>query len=264
MENNIKTNITGNEQEDLQSLITRAVQEAGLNKGEEPKQAEPLKLNLGGQELSFSSLEELQRSLDSTLREYNTTLATLQAQVPKEKPKKQAKEETFSQERFAELLEKDVLGGFKYALGFALPQVDSFSNTQKAALEAYQHTQQLNQRSAADQFREQYPQAREWLDSSPENVQKFIGIMQEMGAPATVHGFQAAFGLGTLRGDIKLGEAGQGQQNFNYQQVRPQAPPTMGGRGVTSGGLSEDQVLNFANLPPEKRRAILQRMEQGA
>lgn len=265
-------NTSGNDKEDIQALIQTALKEhlASQNQGNDPRQLlqepptpQPIKMNINGVEKEFRNTEELQAAIQQTVDWYNSQLhGNQQRPAPQEVP--QTKEDGFSKEKFAKLIEDDVLEGIRYANRYALFD-GKVEDPGKILQATVAQNAQIQTELAAYKFRDSNPEMRNFMDQNPQATGQLLGIMQQLNLPPTFQGFQAAYSQGVMAGYFpppqqvvqRFQPQPQGQDPRQQNLFsRPAPPPVMGG-GASQGlpsGIMEDQ---FLSLPEDKRSELL-------
>lgn len=219
--------------------------QAAMQQGQDPQPqgTQPIKINIGGQEREFQSVEELNAALNATFQQYNTALAQAQQKTSEGLPGKEVtgrekpEEPKVDLKEFIQKLERNPIEAFDY-----IDQARFGVNPRELLYEMAEKIQTQNQAlleqqmsMSAYQFRESHPE----FVRSPQNSQALLGIMQQYQLPFTTQGFEMAYALGRTNGWISTQEAQpetpQGYPaygepvNYPAQQYQPQpqapAPP---------------------------------------
>lgn len=197
--------VTGNEDAEFQNFLRQAIQEeiqkshqpAGAdNQNFQPQQAvtpQPIALDINGQRLQFANPEELSRSIQGMVNEFNQRLsAQPQAPAPQNNQVSGQDEPQFDLNRFVEKMTTNPVDAFNY--------VDEYrfkgQNPYEKAIKAADDVETIKKSLAAYQFRDAHPE----FQGNPRNASILQGIMQQAGLPQDVNGLEAAYSLAVVRG----------------------------------------------------------------
>lgn len=224
---------------------------------------EGFKMNVGGQEYNFKSVEEMQNFVASTIQTAQQTVAQVQAALPgsrmtaddaakREVPKPDLKE-------FARRLDENPADAFNY--------IDKFrfgtENVPQLIQSMAQQQMAMSQTLAAYQFRDQHPE----FDRTPENADALTKVMQGYNLPLTVDGLEMAYAVAKQNNLIKMREAPGGDDFEEGGQVRqpaPRGPATPPRVGRTSGASPAPDWLSYAeDLDPDQLLKVISEVESG-
>lgn len=223
-------------------LVKKRQQESGLapNVGEPAKPSE-FKLNIGGQERTFASQEDVSQYVNDMLEAQRRAAAEAIQNLPGQRVT--AGQQTTEPvpipdlDEFAKRLKENPAEAFNY--------VDKFrygvDNPAQILREIWQKQQVQEQTLAAYQFRDDHPE----FVRTPENAQTLMQLVQQNGLPFTYDGLELAYSVGKERGLLKT----QDQQNQRSTTPEPTptrsvAPPRIG-RGTSDGGAPD--VLDYVD-----------------
>lgn len=230
------TEITGNDAQDLEVLVRKAVEEAyaKTNKPESiindpAHKPEPIKVKIFGDEVSFDNPEAMAKAVETAiLRTRESTLAEAAAARGQEQQQQQVPGTTknsFDKDKFAELIADDTLKGLNYALSHLMfnGQVEDAAGAIRSRFNDLDTQKQV---LAAYQFREMFPQ----FQADPVTINKLDQIRQGLNLPPdNPQSWEAALALGVVRGILPDPRVQQQQQQTQRQQQQQfTGPPTMG------------------------------------
>jgi hypothetical protein len=199
----------------------------------------PLKLNLGGQEITFNSQSELELALNQTLTHYNNQIQALSNPTPAN----QVTDDdgpSFDQEKYISLMKEnpveaaDYVDNFRYFGGKATGPVRDQIKQVLATAEANQQLMQTYQ------FRAAHPE----FQGDQRIAQTIDQVRNQLGLPWTADGLEAAYLVAQHRNMVPRFEASQ------------QAPPPVGGQFPQqnqyfgNGGPQQQYPQQYQNFAP--------------
>lgn len=229
---------------------------------QQPQANEGFKMNVGGQEYNFKSVEEMQNFVNSTLQtaqqvvtqaqQLPGTRMTAEDALKRDIPKPDLKE-------FARRLDENPADAFNYIDKFRF----GVENVPALIQSMAQQQMAMAQTMAAYQFRDQHPE----FDRTPENADALTKVMQGYNLPLTVDGLEMAYAVAKQNNLIKLKEA---QSNDDYEeggsvrQPAPRGPVTPPRVGRTSGASPTPDWLSYAEeLDPDQLLKVISEVESG-
>jgi hypothetical protein len=241
--------------------------------GEDGHAAEPqsFKVVLGGQEQTFTSMDELQKSVNAQLEQARKDAAEArgvaagvtqlagqhvtahQMAAAPEVPKPDLGE-------FAKLLEKDVQAAFNYVDRFRF----GTDNVAGVVQQLWQRQQAQEQVLAAYQFRENHPE----YARTAENAQALQQVMQTYQMPLTYDNLEMAYALAQQKKLIHVGQTEEGElepgptQGPRYpSQPTNVAPPSVGRRA--GGDAAPDYLAQAEDMEADQLAALISKFERG-
>jgi hypothetical protein len=185
-----------------------------------------LKLNIGGQERTFASPEDVQKYVNDSIEA--TKAAAQQAiaaahlpgqRVTAEDQDKTPKVPKIDLEAYAKALQENPL------LAHQMVDQARFGGDPTVIMrEMWQRQQAQEQVLAAYQFRDVHPE----FQRNPENAEALTNIMQQFKLPFTVDGLEMAYSVAKEKGLVKVGETTH--ETYVQEPERRIAPPSIGRR----------------------------------
>lgn len=266
----------------MEPTTEKALMDQLLPEDQQAQQAQPIKLNVGGKEISFGNPEEISEAMNRLAgfaQEQQEKLRRLEAaqgqQVEQQQQAQQAaaqqraEEERFNREKFRQLYERpDNPDAIPEALAYAVSnsaigkKLKEFEDWRQQQQQAVQQTQaaQLQQQIAANfnQFRSQNP------DFSQDQVQVLDTILKQQNLAPTAQNMDMAWNWAKARGFARPAPAQE--QNWGappQQQWAPPAPVAVPSAGRSTGGSFVSQNMALQNIP-KTQEALAQWLEQYA
>jgi hypothetical protein len=181
-----------------EQLIKNAVNEqlkaAGINiqNDDDARPQQPIKLNIGGTEYSFSSQEEMNNAINNAFSAVAQNQAELLAQLEElQKYKtdkgenKQSNEPQFDKEKFVKLIQENPIEAFNY-LDEVRYGPDRVPPTVKEKLN---HISMLENQLTAYKFLNAHPE----FQNTDQNAQILRGVASQLNIPLTYEGLEAAY-----------------------------------------------------------------------
>jgi len=262
--------ITGNEGQDLETLIRQEVekmyaanktqlqtQQADLT--EKPSEV-PIKLKVFGQDFTFNDSQSASQAVEQALAQVRDEVSRQTSQLTAPGTGTPGttgtKENPFDKEKFATMVGEDPLKGLDYALSHLLfnGQTDSAADVLRGQLGA---SAQQRQNSAKQQFRERYPS----FIPTNQTVHALDQIRQNLGlSDDSVDSWEAAYALGVARGifQVPTPQPNNHPQTNDLQENAHNfvsAPPNLG-RSVTNTN-TPNWIQKAEQLPTDQLEQLL-------
>jgi hypothetical protein len=187
-----------------------------------------VKLNIGGQERTFASAEDVQKYVNDTIA---ATQAAAQQAVTTAMQNLPGQRVTANQQDQLPQVPKIDLEAYAKALQenplLAHQLVDQarFGGDPTMIMrEMWQRQQAQEQVLAAYQFRDVHPE----FQRNPENAEALTNIMQQFKLPFTVDGLEMAYSVAKEKGLVQVGETAR--ESYVQEPERRIAPPSIGRR----------------------------------
>jgi hypothetical protein len=273
--------LTGVESQDLERLVTAAVQEQlkrqqlQQNSNNAPvvvPQSQPIEFEFLGQKFTAQNQAELNQIMRAVQDNIRNAVNALQVQASYNSGQNNTqnsptggtedKKNTFSKEQFAELVGNDPIKGIDYLLSHMLfdGKVENAAQTLKEKLQQAETITTIKEQLAAYQFREMVPD----FPASPQNFMILDQIRQRLGLPSTEsQSWLASYAMATQLGAIRPNNAppvNPGNQVIpGTPGSSPVIPPALGRSGHTSPAPN---ILEQAEqLPTEQLEAIIRKLQ---
>ncbi len=240
--------------------VEAKLRQLGIVGDEDQRKVEPVKINLGGQEYTFSSQEEMQSTLNNAFASVAQNQALLLQQLEEATAKQNGGAQAdpsvpqFDKDKFVKLIGEDPIEAFNYVdeMRYGPAKVNPAVQAELARLQNVEATM------TAYRFTQAHPE----FDNNNENAQKLRAIAQNLKLGMDYDSLEAAYTVGRSYGiDFSKPEFKQQQMQAaptqgRFQQNSVNAPPT-----INRGGNSfqnSDLESYVDTLSTEQLRQIME------
>tara|TARA_R110000868_G_scaffold4119_7_gene25017 strand:+ start:846 stop:1607 length:762 start_codon:yes stop_codon:yes gene_type:complete len=250
-----------NEQDVTKDLVAEQVQAQlkalGISGDEDARKPEPVKINLGGQEYTFNSHEEMSTAINNTFAAVSQQQAAVLAQLEEANSKQNSGDNSnlpgFDQEKFVKLITEDPIAAFNYVdeMRYGPDRLPPKVKSELAEMES------MKGQLTAYRFMNAHPE----FHNDDKNAAQLRGIAQSLGLPMDYNGLESAYRVGRANGISFQAPEDQTQGRFNQQSNNVHSstptPPSINRGG---NNLPEADVEAYMNgLSNEQLRALLER-----
>ena len=248
-----------NEQEVTQNLVAEQVQAQlkalGISGDEDARKPEPVKINLGGQEYTFNSHEEMTTAINNTFAAVSQQQAAVLAQLEEARAKQSQGDNSnlpgFDQEKFVKLITENPIAAFDYVdeMRYGPDRIPPKVKQELAEMES------MKGQLTAYRFMNAHPE----FHNDDKNAAQLRGIAQSLGLPMDFNGLESAYRVGRANGITFQAPEDQTQGRFTQQSNNmhnsPAAPPAInrGGNNLPEADV-EAYLQGRSN---EELRALL-------
>lgn len=231
-----------NENEVTNDLVAKQVEDQlraqGIFGDEDAQKDSPISINLGGQEYTFKSREEMQATLNNAFASVAQNQAELMSQLEAattQRNSQGAPQNTAPQldrDKFVELIGKDPIAAFNY--------IDEVRyGPSRVAPELHNELSRLrNVESTMTAYR--FTQTHPDFENNNENAAKLRAIATNLGLQMDYNGLEAAYTVGK-----SYGVFGQQQiQHAPQQANNTQAPPSINRGGNSAQDIDVENYVN--------------------
>lgn len=231
--------VTGNEEESvLRQLISEELAKQTPNAQTVSTPApSTIPVTLNGQTFNFNNSEDLSKSLQTLVDNYNTQIATAQTPQAPAKPILGNDDPVWDMATFVEKMTTDPREAMNYVDEHRLG-VKNPSAALKDALKAKNDVDELKKVLSIYQFRDSHPD----VSANPQAANVIAQILKSANLPENAQGLEAAYSIGVVRGMIPP------PQNFQVPQHAQQPSPFM----QQAPQMWSQHAQNNYNAPPPR------------
>jgi hypothetical protein len=239
-----------------EQLIKNAVNEqlkaAGINieNDEDARPKQEIKLNIGGTDYVFSSVEEMNTAINNAFSAVAQNQAELLSQMEELKryqsetpASKNQNEPSFDREKFVKLIQENPIEAFNY-----LDEVRYGPERVPPAIkEKLNNVAALEHQLTAYKFLNAHPE----FQNTDQNAQILRGVANQLNIPLTFEGLEAAYRVATSYGLIQTPQQQNLSQNYGppqtygYNQNQFAPPPTV--NRTATPMLPEGDIEEYLN-----------------
>lgn len=239
---------------EVESYIRQIAAEEAGKSGNNPqptvtKPTESIKMNIGGQEMSFDNLEAVQAHYNNTIGQFQSQLNSRQ---PERKVTSDADDSTdkYDQKRFVELMVEDARKAYDYVDKFRYGMDDPV-----AAIKS--NLGQINQLATQAVVKEFQDRNTDW-EPNEHNAAAMQKIMNEMALPLSPSALEAAYAVAQKRGVLKNAPKPE-QINRNENNPYLMAPP-VASRNNSTAATASDPWGDLETMPMGDLEKLVQRV----
>jgi len=245
----------------VKQQVENELKARGIIGDEDQRKAEPVKLNLGGQEYTFSSQEEMQATLNNAFASVAQNQAVLLQQLEEATQKQGGGQSNdpaspqFDKDKFVKLISENPIAAFDY--------VDEMRYGPAKVAPAIQQELSRLQNVEATMTAYRFTQSHPEFENTNDNAAKLRAIAQNLKLGMDYESLEAAYTVGKSYGVFGQPQQQQNTQpdtgsRFGQQSQQFTAPPQIN-RGGNS--FQDNDVEAYVNTLTDAQ--LRQIMEQG-